>query len=56
MLKNLLNYFKKSNSTAEATGELIGNKIADKIIRISKSVQHNDLETTTNEHDEEIPK
>ena len=32
------NYFKKSNSkTAEETGDLIGNKIADKITSASKS-------------------
>ena len=42
--------------TAEATGDLIGKKIADKIIKISKTFQQNNLETVTNEHYEEIPK
>ena len=37
--------------TAEATGDLIGNKIADKI---TKDLQHNNSETITNEHDKEI--
>ena len=37
--------------TAEATGDLIGNKIANKITGVSKN-----LETVTNEHDKEIPK
>ena len=30
---------------AEATGDLIGNKIADKITRVSKTSPHNNLET-----------
>ena len=40
----------------ETTGGLIGNKIADKITKISKTSQHNNSETVTNEHDKEIPK
>ena len=39
-----------------ATGDLIGNKIADKIRKVSKNLQQNNLETVTNEHDKEIPK
>ena len=39
--------------TAEATGDLIGNKITDKI---TKSLQQNNSETVKNEHDKEIPK
>ena len=37
--------------TEEVTGDLIGNKIADKITKVSKN-----LETVTNETDKEIPK
>ena len=37
----------------EATGDMIGNKIANRITKVSKSSQNN-LETITNEHDEEI--
>ena len=33
---------------AEATGDLIGNKIADRIAKISKTLQQNNLETITN--------
>ena len=33
---------------AEATSDLIGNKIADKI---TKNLQQNNFETITNEHD-----
>ena len=42
--------------TAEATGDLIGNKIATKITKVSKNPQQNNSETVTNEHDIEIPK
>ena len=35
---------------------MIGNKIADKITKISKDLQQNNSETITNEHDQEIPK
>ena len=42
--------------TAEATGCLIGNKIANKITKVSKSSQQNNSEAVTNEHDKEIPK
>ena len=40
----------------KTTGGLIGNKIADKITKISKTSQHNNSEIVTNEHDKEIPK
>ena len=41
-----LNYFKKSNSkTAEATDDLVGNKIADKITRSSKASPQSNSET-----------
>ena len=40
----------------EATGDLIGNKIADRIMKVSKTSQQNNSETVTNEHYNEIPK
>ena len=42
--------------TAEAAGDLISNKIANKITKVSKISQQNNSETVTNEHDEEMPK
>ena len=42
--------------TAEATGYLIGNKITNTIIKVSKNSQQNNSETVANEHDKEIPK
>ena len=42
--------------TTEATGDLIGNKIADKIAKVSKTSQQNNSETVTNQHNKEIPK
>ena len=41
---------------AEATGDVIHNKIAEKITKISKTSQQNNLETATNEHNKEKPK
>ena len=41
---------------AEATGDLISNKIASKITKVSKNLQQNNSETVINEHDKEIPK
>ena len=41
---------------AEGTGDLIGNKIADKTINVSKSSQQDNSHTVTNEHDNELPK
>ena len=35
---------------------MIGNKIPNKITKASKILQQNNLETVTNEHDQEIPK
>ena len=40
----------------EATGDLIVNKIANRITKVSKNSQQNNLETVTNEHDKKIPK
>ena len=34
--------------TAEATGDLIDNKIADRITKVSKNSPQNNLETVTN--------
>ena len=61
MLKNLQQILKTSSKrviqiTAEATGDLTGNEIANKITKLSKKSQQNNSETATNEHDEEIPK
>ena len=42
--------------TAEGTGDLIGNKTANKITKLSKNSPQNNSETVTNEHDKEIPK
>ena len=41
--------------TTEATGDLIGNKIPDKITKISKTSQQNYSETVTNDNDKQIP-
>ena len=41
---------------AEATGDLIGSTIANKITGVSKNSQQNNSKTVTNEHDKEIPK
>ena len=35
---------------------MIGNKIADRITKVSKSSQQNNSETVSHEHDKEIPK
>ena len=40
----------------EATDDLIGSKIANKIIKVSKNLQQNNSETVTNENDNETPK
>ena len=41
---------------AEATGDLIGNKTANKITKASKNIQQNNLETVINENNKEITK
>ena len=41
--------------TAEATHDLIGNKTADKITKVPKHSQQNNLQTITNENDKEKP-
>ena len=42
--------------TGEATGDLFGNKIANRITKVSKNSQQNNSDTVTNEHDKEIIK
>ena len=37
--------------TAEATGDLIGSKIADRITKFSKMLEHNNSKTVMNKHD-----
>ena len=62
MLNNLLQMHSKLlqkraiQKTAETTDALIGNKIASRITKFSKTLQRNNSETVTNEHDNEIPK
>ena len=57
MLNNLQQMrLKLLQRTAEATGDLIGNKVADRITKVSKNSQQNNLEAVTNDHDKEIPK
>ena len=67
--QKLLDYAKKSatdplktsskiviQKTTEATGDLIGNKIVNRIPKISQNSQQNDSEAVTNENDKEIAK
>ena len=42
--------------TAEVTGDWIVNNIDNRITKVSKSLQQNNSETVTNEHNKEIPK
>ena len=53
-----LKMFQKDSfrKTKEATGDLIGYKIANKVTKVSKNSQQNTSETVTNEHDKKIPK
>ena len=61
MPNNLLQiFFKMSQKTNSKNSRskwcLIDNKIADKITKISKTLQNKKSETATNEHNKEIPK
>ena len=47
---------KEIQETAEATSDLIGNKIAKKITKLSKNLHQNNSGTVTNENDKQIPK
>ena len=49
MLNNLLQILKTSSETAEATVDLIGNKIAHKIIVSKTSLQNNSEENIEND-------
>ena len=56
----MLNKFKTNSKRAvkktdRGNGNLIGNKIAGRILKVSKTSQNNS-ETITNEHDKETPK
>ena len=42
--------------TAEATGDLVGNKISDRITKVLKNSKQNNSETVANKHDKEILK
>ena len=42
--------------TAEGIGDLVSNKIADKVTKISKNSQQYNPRTVTNKNDKEIPK
>ena len=47
----------KSNSkNSRPTGDLNGNKIADKVSKVSRTSPQNNSEVVTNELDKEIPK
>ena len=62
--QKLLHHTKRSAKDAlktiqkkeEATGDLIGNEIANRIIKVPKTLPKNNSETVTNEHDGGIPK
>ena len=57
MLNNLQQMLLKLlQKTAEATGDLISNKIANRIGKVSKTLQQNNSKTVANKHDKEIPK
>ena len=42
--------------TTKATGDLIGNKYANKIMKVSRNLPQNNSETITNEHGKKLPK
>ena len=44
---------RKITKTAEATGDFFGNKIADRITKVSTTSPHNNYETITNKCDKE---
>ena len=59
--KYVIDAFKKSSKwviqkTAQEIGDLIGNKIANRITIVTRNSQENNLETVKNEYDKEIPK
>ena len=44
-----------NRKTPDAIDNFIGNKIPDRIMKVSRSSPQNNSETITNEHDKEIP-
>ena len=69
MVKKLLDHTKQTatdalkttskqviQKTAEPTGDLVGNKIVNRITKVSRHSLQNNSETITNEHDKEVPK
>ena len=62
MLKNLQQIHlkllpnKQLKKKAGTTCDLIGNKITDRITKVSKNSQQSNSETVANENDKEIPK
>ena len=42
--------------TAEGTGDFIGNKIDNRVTKVSKNSKQNNSKTVTNDHDKEISK
>ena len=55
IVKNVLIILNNLQKAAEATGDLIGNKIANKIMKVSNNSEQNYSEIVTNDHDKEIP-
>ena len=49
-------HLKLLQKKAEATDDLIDNKIANEITKVSKNSSENNLETIIKENDKEIPK
>ena len=47
---------KQFKKLPDATGDLTGNKIADRITKVSKTSQENNSEIVKNGYDREIPK
>ena len=61
MLQSAIDAFKATSKraiqkTPEATDDLIGNKIAGEITKVSRTSPRNSYETVRNEYDKEIPK
>ena len=58
MGKNIVKNLSKDLHGKYSPGMLamFGNKIANKIMRVSKNPQQNNSETVTNEHDQKMPK
>ena len=45
-----------SESVIQKIAKVTGNKVVDRITKVSKTSQQNNSETTANEHNKEIPK